>query len=71
MSSSQVQSVLPQVSYSLPPPAPPCLSAMAEGFITCGCAIYIEQDKEGGRDIYLEAESKSEMEFWKHKRYNN
>lgn len=68
MSSSQVHSVLPQVSYSLPPP---CLTAVAEGFITCGCAIYIEQDKEGGRDLYLEAESKSEMGFWKHELYNN
>lgn len=43
---------------------------MAEGFIICGCAIYIEQDKEGGRDLYLEAESKSEMEFLKNKLYN-
>lgn len=67
MNSSQAHSVLPQVSYSLPVP---CLTAMAEGFITCGCTIYIEQDKEGGRDLYLEAESKTEMEFWKRKLYN-
>lgn len=58
-----------QCSHRLPtafiPLPPPCLTAVAEGFITCGCAIYIEQDKEGGLDLYLEVESESEMEFWK------
>lgn len=44
---------------------------MAEGFITSGCDIYIEQDKGGGRDLYLEAESENEVEFWKHKLCNN
>lgn len=44
---------------------------MAEGFITSGCDIYIEQDKGGGRDLYLEAESNSEIECWKYKLCKN
>lgn len=52
-------------------PPPQCLTATAEGSITCGCAVYIEQNKGGGRDLYLEAESKSKIEFWKHELHNN